>query len=191
MKWTVALYVALVMAAGAALAYRQSSHEAKRMADDWVVLKDNVKVKARPDGVWTLALEWVNGPAVLKFEAGGEEWFYAEPDSSKATADGHLASLLAPKNCLLPTAPVGALIGKIGGSSAGAADGTVFVVGKFCLIEIDKSKGPVYLTINDELTGFGNNRGEISVKISSRAHPTASGDDKAKAPGADKPKEKP
>lgn len=190
MKGAVALYVVLIVTVGAVLASWQSPHEATRMTGDWVVLTD-VKVKAKPDGVWTLALEWVNGPAVLKFEAGDEEWFYAEHDTSKARADGHLASLLATKNCLLPSAPVAALIGKIGGSSAGAADGTVFVVGKFCLVEIDKSKGPVYLTINDELTGLGNNRGEISVKISSRAQPSVSGDDKAKAPGADKPKEKP
>jgi hypothetical protein len=180
MKGSVILYVALVLAVGAVLSSRQSSHEAKHMADEWVVLNDNVKVKARPDGVWTLALEWVNGPAVLKFEAGDEEWFYAEPDASNTRADGHLSSLLAAKSCLLPSAPVGALIGKIGGSSAGVSDGTVFVVGKFCLVEIDKSKGPVYLTINDELTGFGNNRGEISVKISSR--PLSA------APAAEKPK---
>jgi hypothetical protein len=171
----VVVYIALVVAFGVVLACQQSPPEAKHMADEWVVLREGVNVKARPDGVWTLALEWVNGPAVLKFEAGNEEWFYAEADVSKARADGHLSSLLAAKNSLLPTAPVGALIGKIGGSSAGTADGTLFVVGKFCLVEIDKSKGPVYLTINDELTGFVNNRGEITLKISSRALP-ASGD---------------
>lgn len=167
------LYVALVLVGGVLLSYRQSSDEVKHVANEWVVLKENVKVKARPDGVWSLALEWVSGPAVLKFEAGDEEWFYAEPDASKTRADGHLSSLLAAKSCLLPSAPVGALIGKIGGSSAGVSDGALFVVGKFCLIEIEKSKGPVYLTINDELTGFGNNRGEISVKISSRPLPAA------------------
>lgn len=140
------------------------------MPNKWVVLQD-VKVEAKPKGVWTLALEWVEGPAILKFEAGDEEWFYSEPDSAKSGADGHLESLLAAKMCISANAPVGALIGKIGGSSASAADGTVFVVGKFALVEIDKPKGPIYLTMNDELTGFANNRGFINVKISSRPVP--------------------
>jgi hypothetical protein len=167
------LCAALVLAYGAVLSFCRSREESRRVGDDWVVLKDNVKVKARPDGVWTLALEWVNGPAVLKFEAGDEEWYYAESDAGKAKADGHLSSLLAAKNTVLPAAPVAALIGKIGGSSAGINDGTLFVVGKFCLLEIDRSKGLVYLTINDELSGFANNRDEISVKISSRPLATA------------------
>ncbi len=168
MKRLAAAYVAVMLATGGVLAYRQSSSEVTPMADEWTVVKDGLKVKAKPDGVWTLALEWVASPMLLRFEADDEEWYYAEPDGSKARADGHLSSLLAAKGCLLPSAPVGALIGKVGGSSAGTADGTLFVVGKFCVVEIDKPKGPIYLTINDELTGFANNRGEITVKISAR-----------------------
>ena len=141
---------------------------------NWTVLKDKVKIDAKPTGLWTLATEWVEGPAILKFEAGNEAWFYSQSDSGKTYADGDLDSLLATKTCLLPSAPVGALIGKIGGSSASATDGTLFAIGKFTLLEIDKSKGPLYLTINDELTGFSNNRGEILVKISSRPAPVAS-----------------
>jgi hypothetical protein len=174
------LFIVLVLAYGAVLSFRRPPEEANRVADEWVVLKDGITVKARPDGVWTLALEWVNGPAVLKFEAGDEEWYYAESDAGKAKADGHLSSLLAAKNTVLPAAPVAALIGKIGGSSAGVNDGTLVVVGKFCLLEIDRSTGPVYLTINDELSGFANNRGAITVRISSRPLPAA--------PAADKPK---
>lgn len=178
--WVAAVYVVAIVVLGAALAHTPSDSGGTRMADGWVVVEEKVLVKAKPDGVWTLAREWIDGPAVLKFEAGDGEWFYAEADGSKAKADGHLSSLLAAKNCLLPSAPVGALIGKIGGSSAAVSDGALFVVGKFTLVEIDKSKGPIYLTINDELTGFGNNRGEITVKISSRPVPAP--------PAADKPK---
>jgi hypothetical protein len=193
MKRLVALYTVLMLGVGAALAYQQSAPGGTRMADEWIVLNEGLKVRARPDGVWTLALEWVKGPALLKFEAGDEEWFYAESDSSKARADGHLSSLLAAKSCLLSTAPVGALIGKIGGSSAGVTDGTLFVVGKFSLMEIDRPRGPIYLTINDELTGFGNNRGEITVKIFARPLAAAGAAEKPtpERPSADKPKDKP
>jgi hypothetical protein len=186
MKLAAVLYVVLALGIGAVLALRRPPVEETTM-DNWQVLA-NVKVPAKPAGGWTLAVEWVKGPGMLKFEAGAEEWFYAESDQNKAFADGDLAALVAPKTCLLPTAPVGALIGKIGGSSAGTADGTVFVVGKFCLLEVAKSKGPVYLTINDELTGLGNNRGEISVKISGRRMVT---EEKAKEPEPDEAEDKP
>ena len=134
----------------------------------WTVVKKDVQVEAKPAGLWTLVLEWIDGPAFLKLEAGSEEWHYSESENGKCGADGHLGSLLAAKTCLLPSAPVGALIGKVGGSSAGSSDGTLFVVGKFTLVEIDKPKGPLYLTINDELTGFANNRSSITVTVSSR-----------------------
>jgi hypothetical protein len=140
-------------------------------ANEWTELSKGVVVKAQPSGLWTLAIEWLNGPAILKLEADNSDWYYSEPDTSKTNADGHLTSLLSCKGCLLPSAPVGALIGKVGGSSASATDGTLFAVGKFALLEIDKSKGPLYLTINDEATGFGNNRGEIKVTISARPAP--------------------
>lgn len=178
-------FCVLIMALMGFLSHRNSRLEVKPMTN-WVVLKDKVKIAAKPTGLWTLAAEWVEGPALLKFEAGDEAWFYSESDSGKTYADGHLASLLATKTCLLPSAPVGALIGKIGGSSASATDGTLFAVGKFTLLEIDKPKGPLYLTINDELTGFGNNRGEILVNISSRPAPAASASAPPK-PASDKP----
>jgi hypothetical protein len=167
-RQVLALYVVLVVPYGVFLARPQSHSEASRMMESWVVLKDEVEVPAKPTGLWTLALEWADGPALIKFEASDDYWFYSESDASKCSADGHLSSLLPAKACLLPTAPVGALIGKIGGSSAAATDGTVFVVGKFCIIEIAESRGPIYLTMNDEVTGFANNRGSVRVKISSR-----------------------
>jgi hypothetical protein len=62
--------------------------------------------------------------------------------------------------------PVGALIVKIGGSTAGVADGVVRVAGSSAVIQIDdKTSGPVFLTINDELTGLSDNSGELRVKI--------------------------
>src|SRR5713226_9672888 len=76
------------------------------------------------------------------------KWSYA-PDR-KCTADGDPKAPLNPATCLFADAPPGALIGKIGGSTAGKTDGTkLFVVGSYCVIELeDKAKGPLYLTMN-------------------------------------------
>jgi hypothetical protein len=170
-----AFYYVLVIVALGGVLHQRDTHKAKSgaevelMADEkWTTIAD-VTVTASPKGVWTIALEWVEGPALLKLEADDREWFYSENDQTRTGADGHRTALLSTKNCLLPIAPVGALVGKIGGSSAGACDGKSFVVGKFCIVEIEKSSGPLYLTINDELTGLANNRGEIGVRISSRS----------------------
>jgi hypothetical protein len=68
--------------------------------------------------------------------------------------------------CLLEKGPVGALIGKLGGSTAGSDDGTLFLAGQSCVVKVAQGNGgPLYLTINDEITGLGNNDGTISVEV--------------------------
>jgi hypothetical protein len=67
---------------------------------------------------------------------------------------------------LLPDALLGALIGKIGGSSAAIKNATAFVVGSHCVLEIsDTTKGPLFLTINDTCSGMQDNSGSIHVSI--------------------------
>lgn len=122
-------------------------------------------IPASPKGIWTRALDFVAGPAKIIFQTGEATWNYTEQD--ECSADGDLSSLLNSKHCILSEAPVGALIGKIGGSSAGLKDGKKrFIVGRFCLVEIDgETCGPLFLTINDELIGLKNNSGELRVTI--------------------------
>ncbi|SRR6266498_3309923 len=140
---------------------------------DWPQVFEEV-VPAQPAGIWTLVAEYVRGPALVKVEAENAKWKYSQAD--ECTADGDLLSLISAQACILKGAPVGALIGKIGGSTAGVADGTVFLAGKMCIIELDQSKrGPLYFTINDELTGMGNNDGKLKVTISIKPSPESSG----------------
>jgi hypothetical protein len=129
------------------------------------------EVPAKPTGLWTLVAEYVRGPALVKVEAALDgQWNYSE--ATACAADGDLLSLISPQTCLLRGAPVGALIGKIGGSTAGTTDGTLFLVGRSCVYELDQSKrGPLYLTINDELTGMANNSGKLGVTISIKPTP--------------------
>ena len=62
---------------------------------------------------------------------------------------------------------MGALLVKVGGSTAGIGDGLVRVAGSYAVVELDEQgSGPVFLTINDELTGLSDNDGELAVKLS-------------------------
>ncbi len=68
--------------------------------------------------------------------------------------------------CLSQDALVGALIGKLGGSSASVKNSNAFVVGSYCVLEVaETSKGPLYLTINDLPAGMGDNSGKLLVSI--------------------------
>ena len=90
----------------------------------WTEL-DPVVVNAKGDGLWTWAYEWLDGP-LIKFQAEGV-WRYSQA-LNECTADGDLNALICSSRCVLPVAPVGALLAKIGGSTAGTKDGKVFLV---------------------------------------------------------------
>jgi hypothetical protein len=137
-----------------------------------------VTVPAMPtvSGYWTIALEYLDGPKRLKLEVADEKnpyednateagkWNYAP--EKQCTADGDPKAPVNPANCLFPDAPAGALIGKIGGSTAGKNDGTKFVVGSFCVIDLDeKTKGPLYLTMNADPMSSMERSGNLSVVI--------------------------
>ena len=127
---------------------------------------EEVTVPAKPAGIWTWAVGPIQGPKQILIEVVGQaEWAYSP--GRPCGPDGDLTSLLAQAGTLHPDAPVGALIAKIGGSTAGAKDGKVSVVGSKAYLEIDKAvSGPIFLTINDELGGLSDNTGSIKVKIS-------------------------
>lgn len=128
-------------------------------------MEKKVTVFAKPDGLWTFVdLLWT-APARLLFRAESQKWFYSA--TSECKADGDPQSLIDPGRTVLGTGPVGALIAKIGGSTAGAKDGvTTFLVGAYCALETKAEwKGPLYLTINDEPKGFSNNSGQIEVTV--------------------------
>ena len=121
-------------------------------------------IPAKPPGraLWTLAADWIPGGVLLKIDASrAAVWAYSDTADASCHADGHPQSLLTRTRCLVKTAPVGALVGKIGGSSAGVSDGWRFVVGSQCMIRVPDHGGPLYLTINDEFGGMDNNAREM------------------------------
>jgi hypothetical protein len=143
------------------------------MADpNWDTAESTV-VPARPDhGYWTKIFDYVDAPRRLKFEvpetnAQGlqNQWSYAPQKT--CFADGDYKAPVNPANCLFADAPPGALIGKIGGSKAGKSDGSkLFVVGSFCVLDLDdKTKGPLYLTMNADPMSSLERSGELSIMI--------------------------
>jgi hypothetical protein len=114
--------------------------------------KNPLEVPAAPEGLWTRALEFVPPGTTLKLAARGT-WTYGEaatkpPSPLKCGPDGSPDSTQT--GLLMTDAPVGAVIAKIGGSTAGKTDGELFVVGSETVITADPQKrgGPLYLTMN-------------------------------------------
>jgi hypothetical protein len=146
-----------------------------QLVTNTVLAKPSGLPPGQPAGLWTLVADFVEGPALLKITATAENrWAYAESAAAVCGADGDTDAFLLRSKCLVPTAPVGALIGKIGGSSAGVSDGTTFVAGRVCVVRVPDDGGPLYLTINDEYTGMANNADFITVQVwSSPVEPAA------------------
>jgi hypothetical protein len=131
----------------------------------WTVLKKEAHVPATGPTLWTIVCEYVSGPRKLKFEAHGS-WRYSRRIVDSCSPDGDPGSPVDRSKCLKADAAVGALIGKIGGSTAGKSDGVVFIVGSFCIVDVpDKTAGTLFLTINDEESGFSDNEGEVTVSV--------------------------
>lgn len=130
----------------------------------WSDLKD-AKVPAKPTGIWTLTHEFVTGPALVKVEATGT-WSYSSGRPS-CGPDGDLNALLSADQMIASGVSPGALLIKVGGSTAGVSDGLVRVAGSTAVIRIDeKTSGPIFLTINDAVSGFADNSGELDAKVS-------------------------
>jgi hypothetical protein len=178
-KAAVALY-ALAIAAIAAYIYVHGQRielATKGGTMNWSEVKDDIKVPAKPKGVWTWAFDYAKGPALIAIEAKEGTWSYS--GAKQCGPDGDLNALVGTANLILPGAPLGALIIKIGGSTAGVSDGLVRVAGSKAIIAIDeKTSGPIFLTINDELTGLADNSGELTVKLSIAPLPPAAGEAK-------------
>ena len=124
---------------------------------------DSVLAKP-PEGLWTLVHEYVKGPAKLRIQASGT-WNYS--GSTSCGADGARKAGFA-QDSLNASAPLGALIGKIGGSPADRPDSRafVFVAGSYAVVVFDdKVEGAFYLTMNDQISHFEEHSGSIKVKV--------------------------
>jgi hypothetical protein len=138
-------------------------------------------VPAKPKhGLWTLAADYIPTLSRLRFKVPAtvsapgppvaqvaNGWTYAA--GKTCMADGEPRAPINSANCLLASAPAGALIGKIGGSIAGKSDvSRIFVIGSYCVYEIDDKApgGPLFLTMNADPIGMPDRAGQLIVEIS-------------------------
>jgi hypothetical protein len=141
-----------------------------------------VPVPAKPQGLWTLALDYVPGGRLLRamvveFDAEEKpvapEW---HPDTNTHCGPDGIIKQTDTSKLLCSTALVGALIGKLGGSTADHPnpaptappyDGKkVFAVGSELILVMGKTDGgPLFLTMNDLIENFPNHSGKLFVKL--------------------------
>jgi hypothetical protein len=160
-----------------------------------------VHVPARPAGFWTLALEFVPASRLLRIritdkdaeqhsvasvwspaagmECGPDGILPAASDTSKTAAPITQPNGSTP-SMLCTSAAFGALIAKIGGSTADLPDSLtapntapysgkkVFAVGSDAIISIAAAAdaGPLFLTMNDVPTNFPHHSGAFLVALS-------------------------
>jgi hypothetical protein len=133
---------------------------------NWTELTPSTTIPAQPHGLWTVVLPYVQGPVKIKIEADGA-WEFLP--STSCGPDGYVIGGLVSES-LVPTAPIGALVGKVGGGTAEKPDAdksTVFSVGRFCVLVLpDGTGGALFLTMNDKPDWFPQHSGGITVKLS-------------------------
>lgn len=136
------------------------------MTIDWLHL-DAQEVHTIPacveGGLWTMVRTQISAPAIVRVEACGS-WRVA-PDLPACGPDGLRHWAYGREGLLTRKAPLGALIGKFGGSGSATDETDLFVVGCVAVIQLDKSSGPLYLTINSSPACFGGHSGQLSVVI--------------------------
>jgi hypothetical protein len=132
----------------------------------WLQIVNTISINAASSALWSVVHPFVDAPGLIRIETiGATYWMYGAMPTPWCSPDGDLTSLMSRKHCLVPSAPVGALVGKIGGSSAGTGDGTTFAVGRTCVVKVPDGGGPLYLAINDEPSGMWNNWGYHAVNV--------------------------
>lgn len=133
---------------------------------DWLQLdsQETHAIAARPEGgLWTMVRTQISAPAVIRIEASGG--WRVSPDLPECGADGLRHWAYGRENLLTRKAPLGTLIGKFGGSASAADEADIFIVGRLCVLQLDKPSGPLYLTINGAPARFDAHSGALTVQL--------------------------
>ncbi len=142
----------------------------------WRVVVSGFSVPSQSGVPWTKIIDYVSVGNLLKIEVtDGNTW---TPDgfSQPCSADGDISSGVlntVTGGPLLAGIPAGALIGRIGGSTADMAlDSTItsriffFAVGRCCILQVPASTcGALFLGVNDRLGSMGKLKGQLTVSV--------------------------
>jgi hypothetical protein len=140
---------------GAALAL----HQEETVATESV---SSFKVLARPSGYWNNTGIYKPKGVELKIAYHGGKW---RSNSHWGPTDGAGdGRYLGHGDYLALGVPEGSLIGKVGGANTGGGSHT-FPIGNFGYVPLGL-EGLLWLTVNDQPSGFGDNTGYIWVTVS-------------------------
>jgi hypothetical protein len=97
---------------------------------------------------WLKLIDTIRGATHLMITATGS-WSPMPGLLAPCVPDGLAGLVLPPDRTVLSDAPPGALIGRIGGSSAGLKADGAFVIGTSCVVPVQAgSIGPLYVSFN-------------------------------------------
>ena len=120
-----------------------------------------ISVSARPAGYWNNTGIYKPKGVLLVVSYAGGSW-RSNPHWGPTDAGGD-GRYIASSSYLRPGAPEGVLIGKVGGDSNGGGSET-FAIGNYGFVP-PYLDGLLWLTVNDEPLGFGDNSGAITVTV--------------------------
>ena len=120
------------------------------------------KIFAKPAGYWNNTGIFKARGVSMIISYAGEKW-RSNPHWGPTDGAGD-GRYIARSTYLRPGAPEGCLIGKVEGSNTGGGSET-FALGNFGYVPVEL-EGLLWLTVNDEPPGFGDNSGYIRVTVS-------------------------
>jgi hypothetical protein len=119
---------------------------------------------------WIKILDYVIGPKILKIQVQGQ-WSLLGPGVRECTETGHPGLAFPSDRLLLPDSAPGAMIGKLGGSTADYKDGTLFAIGSYAVVFLEEKKIlPLFVGINGMVLTSLPKTVNIKVKVSVADH---------------------
>jgi len=151
------------------------------MEPSWQKIK-LVKIEASATPLWILASDYVSGSRLLRITVVDKDENNANvaitwsPASGTNSGPDGLTTTATKSGMLTGGALYGALIGKLGGSSADVPDASspltpygtkrVFAVGSHCVISVaNADAGPLFFTMNDAPPGFAQHSGALHILV--------------------------
>jgi hypothetical protein len=131
----------------------------------WETIVDLDRADLEVAALWLLLHDALPTGQLLRFQASGS-WACLGHGLADCGPDG-IPTLRLHADCLLlPGAPAGALIGKLGGSSIGRDDGKTFAIGSFCVHPALDKAAPLFVAVNGASPATGYRLSQLKLSIS-------------------------
>jgi hypothetical protein len=117
-------------------------------ASGWITLTAFSVNNASVHGLWLPVTDLLPAKRLIKLQASGN-WACFGRAVPTCGPEGYLDYGVPPDQLMVADSPTGALIGKIGGSTAGRSkDGTLFPIGTLCVLSPLEKAVPLFVAVN-------------------------------------------